>query len=142
MNTFLYCIFSNHEIGIYDVPNFINFALNTTKQENLYFVGYSEGTTVYFIMISELPEYNKKIRISIILAPVTYTSKNFFPVGRLFGGTVDINHVSTELFKTYICSEHVRYLCTVYYVNISRIKVFLNLSKSEQKIPKSIELKM
>lgn len=81
-------------MGIYDIPTFIDFTLNYTKQSDLYYVGYSQGTTLYFIMISELPEYNKKIRLSIIMAPVTYTSENLFPVGRMFWAAIELNHVS------------------------------------------------
>lgn len=88
--------YSNHEIGVYDLPRFIDFILDFTEQEDLYFVGHSQGTTVYFIMTSEVPEYNKKVRLSVMLAPVTYTSHIFNPFGRLLGDLVDVDRVSKE----------------------------------------------
>lgn len=70
--------------------------MNVTEQDDLYFVGHSQGTTVYFIMISELPEYNKKIRLSVMLAPVTYTSHIYNPLGRILGDFIDIDRVSIQ----------------------------------------------
>lgn len=86
--------YSNHELGVYDNPSFIDFVLNTTGQEDLYFVGHSQGTTTYFIMTSERPEYNQKIRLSIMWAPVTYTSNIFNPIARLAGDFISIDRVS------------------------------------------------
>lgn len=91
-------IYSNHEIGVYDLPAFIDFVLNFTGQENLYYVGHSQGTTVYFIMTSEVPAYNEKIRLSVIMAPVTYTSNLFNPIARIVGDFTDVERVSNMCF--------------------------------------------
>lgn len=108
-----FCHCSNHEIGVYDLPVFIDFVLNSTEQENLYFVGHSQGTTVYFILVAELPEYNKKIRLSVMLAPVTYTSHIFNPLGRLLGDIIDVDRVSiTFVFDKGL--KNVCYLVAVY----------------------------
>lgn len=67
-----YWSFTLHEIGIYDVPACIDYILNQTKSSQLDYVGFSQGTTVFFIMASQLPQYNAKISNMIALAPVAY----------------------------------------------------------------------
>ncbi|KAK9400680.1 Lipase, partial [Crotalus adamanteus] len=55
--------FSFHEMGYYDIPAAIYFILNQTKQQQLYYVGHSEGTTAGFISFSTWPELAEKIKI-------------------------------------------------------------------------------
>ncbi|KAF2891597.1 hypothetical protein ILUMI_14576, partial [Ignelater luminosus] len=62
------------QIGEYDLPTFMNYILNVTKQEKLFYIGHSQGTTSYFALTSAKSEYNDKIRLSINLAPVAYCS--------------------------------------------------------------------
>lgn len=64
--------FSWHEIGVYDLPAAIDHILEKTKNKKLHYIGHSQGTTAFFVMASELPEYNKKIILASALAPVTY----------------------------------------------------------------------
>ncbi|KAL4143873.1 hypothetical protein QTP88_006128 [Uroleucon formosanum] len=67
-----YWNFSLHEIGMYDLPAAIDYILMTTNASQLHYIGYSMGTTVFFIMASARPEYQSKIRSQISLAPVAY----------------------------------------------------------------------
>lgn len=69
-----YWDFSWHEIGVRDLPAMIDYVLKYTGQRSLYYVGHSQGTTAFFVMLSELPEYNQKIRTMFALAPVAYMS--------------------------------------------------------------------
>ncbi|RXG72374.1 hypothetical protein Avbf_05779, partial [Armadillidium vulgare] len=64
--------FTYDEIGTYDDPAAIDYALSVTGQDQIYYVGFSMGTTVFFIMMSERPEYVDKIRAASLLAPVVY----------------------------------------------------------------------
>lgn len=64
--------FSWHEIGVYDLPATIDFVLEKTGFKKLLYVGHSQGTTVYFVMASERPEYNDKIELSINLGPTVF----------------------------------------------------------------------
>ncbi|XP_072399743.1 lipase 3-like [Diabrotica undecimpunctata] len=68
--------FSFHEIGMYDIPAVIDYILNATHQTSLYYVGHSQGCTTLFVMGSERPEYNNKIKLAIALAPAA-VYKNF-----------------------------------------------------------------
>lgn len=67
-----YWSFSLHEIGIYDLPASIDHILRETNQTHLNYIGFSQGTTVFFIMAAERPEYNQKITQMIALAPIVF----------------------------------------------------------------------
>ena len=61
--------FSFDESARYDFPVTINYILNTTGYKQIQFIGYSMGTTQYFIFLSEFPEYNSKIKTGYLLGP-------------------------------------------------------------------------
>ncbi|XP_072659782.1 lipase member K isoform X2 [Canis lupus baileyi] len=65
-----YWAFSLDEMANYDLPATINFILEKTGQEQLYYVGHSQGTTIAFIAFSTNPELAKRIKIFFALAPV------------------------------------------------------------------------
>ncbi|KAJ0173917.1 hypothetical protein K1T71_010063 [Dendrolimus kikuchii] len=75
--------FSWHEIGVYDLPAMIDYILYVTKQDALKYIGHSQGTTSFFVMASEKPEYNEKISLMIALSPVAFMSKARAPIVRL-----------------------------------------------------------
>lgn len=64
--------FSWNEIGLYDLPANIDYILEQTGQEDLFYIGHSQGTTVFYVMASEKPEYNAKIRLSVLMGPAAY----------------------------------------------------------------------
>lgn len=66
--------FSWDEIGLYDLPASIDYVLSVTKQQKLKYVGHSMGNTEFFVMCSELPEYNNKIDLMIAMSPVAWVS--------------------------------------------------------------------
>ncbi|XP_060531481.1 lipase 3-like [Cylas formicarius] len=78
-----YWDFSFHEKGIYDLPASIDYVLNVTGLPSLSYIGHSEGTTDFFAMGSEKPEYNSKIDIAIALAPIAYMENVTSPLVRL-----------------------------------------------------------
>ncbi|XP_049703570.2 lipase 3 [Helicoverpa armigera] len=61
--------FSWEEIALYDLPAMIDYILNRTKQDSLYYVGHSQGTTVGYVLGSMKPEYNSKMKLMFSLAP-------------------------------------------------------------------------
>uniref|UniRef100_A0A4P6D911 Lipase n=2 Tax=Rhodnius TaxID=13248 RepID=A0A4P6D911_RHOPR len=67
-----YWNFSFHELGYYDLPATIDYALNFTGQSKVYYVGHSQGTSLFFAMASTRPEYNDKVVVSSQLAPVAF----------------------------------------------------------------------
>ncbi|KAJ8922169.1 hypothetical protein NQ315_004104 [Exocentrus adspersus] len=63
-----YWWFSYHEIGVYDLPANIDYIVNKTHQK-VFVIGHSQGNTCYFVMSSERPDYNEKVKLGIAYAP-------------------------------------------------------------------------
>lgn len=61
--------FSWDEIGLYDMPAKIDYILEKTEQKSLHYIGFSQGTRIFMILLSSKPEYNQKIRSSHMLGP-------------------------------------------------------------------------
>ncbi|CAF4850998.1 unnamed protein product [Pieris macdunnoughi] len=64
--------FTWEEIGLYDLPAFIDYILNKTDSQALYYVGHSQGTTSFYVMNALRPEYNKKIKLMFSLSPIAW----------------------------------------------------------------------
>ncbi|XP_044610642.1 lipase member M isoform X1 [Equus asinus] len=58
------------EMARFDLPAVVNFILQKTGQEKIYYVGYSQGTTMGFIAFSTMPELAGKIKMYFALAPI------------------------------------------------------------------------
>lgn len=85
--------FSWNEIGGIDVPASIDYVLEQTGQDSLHYVGYSQGTTSFFVMTSLYPEYNKKIKVATLMAPIAYMTNMYSPIIRLaatFDGVLEV----------------------------------------------------
>lgn len=95
--------FSWHEIGVIDVPEMIDYVLARTGYEKLQYIGHSQGTTAFFVMCSERPEYNDKIILMNALAPVAYVSNLKSPIIRVFTPFLNSLEVS-ETAILLICS--------------------------------------
>lgn len=104
--------FSWHEIGIYDLPSMIDFVLEKTGQTQVYYIGHSQGTTSFFVMCSEKPEYNAKIRAQFSLAPIAYMNHMTSPLLKIisnFEGPMEVGIARfTELISKSVFSEHVK----------------------------------
>lgn len=96
------------ERGYYDLPAMIDYVLKTTGQDSLYYVGHSEGTTLFCIMAALRPDYNEKINLSVLLAPVVY-----------------MNHISSA--STQMLSRTTKLLKVSFYANILKNLYLLEL---------------
>nr|XP_006121546.2 lipase member M-like [Pelodiscus sinensis] len=76
--------YSFHEMALYDLPAIINFILQKTRQEQLYYIGYSQGTTLGFVAFSSLPRLAQKIKIFFALAPIITLKNSKSPLVKLF----------------------------------------------------------
>lgn len=90
-----YWDFSFNEMGIYDLPSSIDYILNNTGKEQLFYIGHSQGTTSFYIMASEKPEYNKKIKAQFSLAPVAYMNHIESPLIKFIAPFTNIIGVSS-----------------------------------------------
>ncbi|XP_077206452.1 putative lysosomal acid lipase/cholesteryl ester hydrolase [Paroedura picta] len=75
--------FSFDEMAKYDLPASINFILDKSGQEQIYYVGHSQGTTLGFIAFSTLPQVAKKVKMFFALAPVATVKFSNSPMAKL-----------------------------------------------------------
>lgn len=61
--------FSIDEFAFHDIPNTIDYVLNTTSQTSLSYIGFSQGTAQAFATLSIHPGLNDKVNLFIALAP-------------------------------------------------------------------------
>uniref|UniRef100_A0A182JI73 AB hydrolase-1 domain-containing protein n=1 Tax=Anopheles atroparvus TaxID=41427 RepID=A0A182JI73_ANOAO len=80
-----YWDFSWHEMGYYDLPATVDRILELTHSKRLYYIGYSQGTTAFFVMVTTRPEYNGKIARMYALAPAAYVQHVRSPIFRWLG---------------------------------------------------------
>ncbi|CAH2042726.1 unnamed protein product, partial [Iphiclides podalirius] len=84
--------FSWHEIGCRDLPATIDHILRTTDAEKLQYVGHSQGTTAFFVMASERPEYNEKVSLMVALSPVAFMTHAKAPLVKLLAPGTPLLH--------------------------------------------------
>lgn len=61
--------FSMDQFAFHDIPDSIEYVLNTTHQQSLSYIGFSQGTAQAFAALSIHPNLNDKIDVFIALAP-------------------------------------------------------------------------
>ncbi|CAO2585255.1 Lysosomal acid lipase/cholesteryl ester hydrolase [Lemmus lemmus] len=139
--------FSFDQMAKYDLPASINYILNKTGQEQVYYLGHSQGTTIGFIAFSQIPELAKKIKLFFALAPVVFVNFAKGPlvkVGQfpdilledLFGHQQFLpENAIMKWLSTHICTHVIlKELCTnVFFlicgfneknINVSRVDVY------------------
>ncbi|KAE9006116.1 hypothetical protein PR001_g15281 [Phytophthora rubi] len=65
--------FTWEDMGLYDLPAFVNHILDITGRSTVSYVGHSEGTTQAFVGFSKNQEIAKKVDYFGALAPVAWT---------------------------------------------------------------------
>lgn len=66
-------------MGLLDLPAIIDYILLETKVSKLHFIAHSQGTTAFFVMAAERPEYNEKIEMMHALAPIAFVKHLISP---------------------------------------------------------------
>lgn len=64
--------FSWHEIGYYDLPAMFNHMLAETQKSAAYFIGHSQGSTAFLVMLTTRPEFNQKVIQGHLMATPAY----------------------------------------------------------------------
>lgn len=83
--------------------------VNSTEHDLIY-IGHSMGTTMNFVLLSEKPEYNEKIKLFIALAPVAFMTHIKSPIRFLAPFSKDIevsfqDRLSTNSMKMILKSS-------------------------------------
>ncbi len=85
-----------------DLPAQIDYVLNATGVDGIYYIAHSMGTTAFWVLMSERPEYNSKIKLMSAFSPVAFTQHMISPI-RLF--TPYLNQIEVYIIiLTYIKS--------------------------------------
>lgn len=61
--------FSMDEFAFHDIPDSIGYILDTTQQESLSYIGFSQGTAQAFATLAIHPKLNNQVNVFIALAP-------------------------------------------------------------------------
>ncbi|XP_012537855.1 lipase 3 isoform X3 [Monomorium pharaonis] len=84
--------FSWHEIGTRDLPAMIDYVVKTTGRRKMFYLGHSQGTTSFFVMATERPEYQEYIEEMYAMAPIVYCGRMKSPFLQLIAQfSVDID---------------------------------------------------
>lgn len=75
--------FSWHEIGYYDLPAMIEFAINKSGTSKVFYTGHSQGCTSVLALLSTRPSYNCLISQLHLMAPSVFMQHSTSPVFRL-----------------------------------------------------------
>ncbi|KAH8285736.1 hypothetical protein KR018_001636, partial [Drosophila ironensis] len=126
-----YWDFSFHEIGKYDLPAAIDYVLKDTNAQSVHYIGHSQGSTAFFVMCSENPQYSKKVHLMQALSPTVFLQDNRSPVLKflsmfkgkfsmllnLLGGyEISSKNRLIKQFKQHICdrSEVASSICAIF----------------------------
>jgi len=94
--------FSFHEMGIFDLPAIIDFILMQSGFGQLHYIGHSQGSTIFWILASERPEYMEKIVMMQALAPVAFLSHCRSPIVNLLASQDTAVAVRLRFVYTFI----------------------------------------
>ncbi|XP_074153197.1 lipase member N-like [Sminthopsis crassicaudata] len=156
--------FSFDEMAKYDLPSVINFIVQKTGQEKLYFVGHSLGTTIGFIAFTTRPEVARRIKMNFALGPVAsfkhpksiFSNFFFLPqsvIKKLWGNKgflledsvkkVSSLELCSRKILSWICSEFL-FLWAGYdtkNLNVSRTSIYFSHSPTGTSIQNILHLK-
>lgn len=110
-----------HEIATRDLPAMIDYILNNTKQDKLFYLGHSQGTTTFFVMSTEMPEYQNKVKAMFAMAPVAYCSRIISPIFKLLAKFVNTINVCI----TYAISKTINVKFPIFSIFLSFFKCII-----------------
>lgn len=125
-----YWSFSFHEIGVYDLPATIDKILKVTGKTTLQYIGHSQGSTAFFVMASQLPEYAKKVTLMQALSPTVFLKNTQSPVLRflsLFKGNIRVRIPSECRFFVFFLNRS-----SLIYCNCRFYSIYLADSRSQR----------
>ncbi|GLH04066.1 Lipase 3 [Gryllus bimaculatus] len=93
--------FSWHEMGMYDTPAMVDYVLKETGREKLIHVAHSMGNNIYYVMLSNKPEYVNKFRLKIDIAPSVFWDNMKAPIGKIIRDNHRLIKVIMDLQNTY-----------------------------------------
>lgn len=88
-----------------DIPPVIDHVLAVTKQPKLHLISISKGVTAVLELLASRTEYNEKVRICMLLSPVSYIEEPVLLVRAL------MNLLKIVIFFVSLKSQIIRFSC-------------------------------
>lgn len=85
--------FSWHEIGYFDLPAMIEYALDKTDSSKVYYVGHSQGCSSILALLSTRPSFNSMLSQVHLMAPSVFMNHSTSPVFRIGSRTFMVSHL-------------------------------------------------
>lgn len=76
--------FTLTDIGMYDIAAMTDYVISQTNVKSIPYIGHSQGTTDFYILLSERPEYADKFKVAIHYAPISFQRSTRCPYIRVF----------------------------------------------------------
>lgn len=86
--------FSWHEIGYFDLPAMLEFALDKSKSSQAFYTAHSQGCTSILALLSSRPSYNSLISQMHLLAPPIFMSHATSPAFKIGSRLFNVNVLS------------------------------------------------
>lgn len=67
-------------MGFYDLPAIIDYIRQVDFVSKVHYIGFSQGTSSLMVLLAERPEYNAKIHVASLMAPIGYMKNADFLV--------------------------------------------------------------
>lgn len=108
------------------MPASIDYILAKTHQTKLQFIAHSQGSTAFFVMVSERPEYNDKIEMMHAMAPGVFMSHTRSPLIRVILPFLSVLEVN---FSTKVCYCFFFFFGVLKFVkfNLQKLKALLGV---------------
>lgn len=90
--------FSWHESGIYDLPAMITYIVKLKENFLKAYIGFSMGTTCFYVMASERPQIARLLQSTYSLAPVVFMEHVTSPL-RYLAPLADDYKVTKSIIK-------------------------------------------
>lgn len=110
--------FSIDDIGYFDIPATIKYVLKKTGSKKVNYIGYSQGSSSFFIMCSERPGFCDKVSLLINLAPASRQTHTRSVIYRMvcammvkFSNYFSFSGIREVFSKGAVSQEFMAFLC-------------------------------
>ncbi|KAJ3656552.1 hypothetical protein Zmor_015623 [Zophobas morio] len=94
-----YWNYTIEEIAIHDLPTIIDYILETTRRNSLHYVGFSQGTSAFFMMGSLRSEYLSKIKLMTAFGPAVFMKNPRSPIVKFIANNWRTGEILYSFFK-------------------------------------------